>query len=587
MLVRSHTTMRAMSFGMTALVIAASIAIGRTHAADYEAGMPSTYLFDTGSTSAIALPATRLNPASGWKLVPEDNTVHKFRSDVVVRNDRLVVVLRAKGAGAEVYGQSSAGATLRAMLAPVTLSGSRAVALDDVRILENGPAAVMLAATFTAADGKTCSMTYRLTAGQAIVELRPGEGTGRLLVNGEARYLVVPDFFGNDMVFRAGDMSRPRLRLPAENFFLQMLDGGNALVMCVWQSGARGAVAIRSGPKERPAIAGCEIDAVKDKSLWVACLEGAGLWHERLIADPAAKAEMTLDWKPPFPAKWRTDLFGADSIARSWYFRSQEDVVEVKETESPCRLEAGRAVVRLPVDPLDGRSPGRLLIYAMDRNRETPLMALCPIDVVRNTLGVGPCQYILQTEGLGAETNPTPDSVMTWVEKQFSRKKQNKAAAEIRELLDQMVQHIGHAQARIEQYGRVARDVRVLCTSAAESPAAKALRQTATRLEQTVAASRSAPVPAERAARIAAAVANLTGKANVLADCETLGEEARAIGASQDRTLANCRMMVRWLKQSAVMLAEDDPGAAALAGEVQTRAERMLQSPPPSAPSKH
>ena len=51
----------------------------------------------------------------------------------------------------------------------------------------------------------------------------------------------------------------------------------------------------------------------------------------------------------------------------------------------------------------------------------------------------------------------------------------------------------------------------------------------------------------------------LIGQENSVAECEKLGVELRAIGADQDRTLANCRMAARWLKQSAAMLAEDDP----------------------------
>jgi hypothetical protein len=574
--------MRVAPIGMVGLVVAASIAAAGARAADYEPGTPSTYLFDTGSTSTAALPGMGLEPTSAWALVPEDNITRKFQGDAVVRNDRLIVVLRAKGAGAEVYGQSPAGAKLRAVLAPVTSSGSKAAALVELRILENGPAAVMLAATFAADDDKRCSLTYRLTAGQVMVEVRPGEGTGRVLVHGTTRHVVVPDFFGDDMVFRADDVSRPRLRMPAENFFLQMADGGNALVMCVWQSGAQSPSALRSGSSGQAAFSGCEIEAMKDKSIWVACLEGAGLWHERTIADVAAKAEIALDWKPPFPAKWRTGLLGANGIARSWYFRSQDDAGEPNQTTSPCCLEAGRAVVRLPLDPLDGRAPATLLTYLMDRNRETPLVAFCPIDVLRNTLGVGPCQYILQTEGFSVETSPTPDSAMTWVEKQFSRKKQKKAADEIRELLDQMVAHIGHTQARIEQYGRFARDVRAICKSAA-SPSAKSLEEITARLEQAVATTASKAPPPEHAARIAREVVILTGGESTLADCENLGAEARAIGAVQDRALANCRMAVRWLKESATMLGEDDPSAAAMASEVRTRAERMLQPQAPNA----
>ena len=111
-----------------------------------------------------------------------------------------------------------------------------------------------------------------------------------------------------------------------------------------------------------------------------------------------------------------------------------------------------------------------MLVYAMDRSQATPLTTFTPIDILRGTLGVGPCQYILQTEGLASDANPTPDNVMTWIEKQFSRKKEKKAAAEIRERLAQMVEHVGQAHARIGQYGRMFAEVDGLCNTAAAGP---------------------------------------------------------------------------------------------------------------------
>ena len=309
--------------------------------------------------------------------------------------------------------------------------------------MENNPGAVMLAAGFTTAEGGKCSLTYRLTAGQAIVEVRPGKDAGRLLVECAARYVVVPDFFGDDMIFAAEMFAPRRLRLPVENFFVSLLDRGNALVMCVWQSRKQEAVAVVSAGKQ-PAITGCEIQAVKDKSLWIAVLESPDVWHERVVSAGDAKAELTLDWKPPFPAKWRADLLAGNGPARSWYFQAAEQAGEASsQGHPPCCLEGDRAILRLLQDvaasPPAWPYPAAMVVYAMDRTRATPLTTFCPIDVLRNTLGVGPCQYILQTEGLATDANPTPDNVMTWIEKQFKRKKEKSAAGEIRELLDQMV----------------------------------------------------------------------------------------------------------------------------------------------------
>ena len=111
----------------------------------------------------------------------------------------------------------------------------------------------------------------------------------------ETRYVVIPDFFGDDMVFGSQTASRPRLRLPAENMLLSLLDGGNAQVMCVWSSNRQEAVALQSTAGPAPQIGGCEIQAAADKPLWVACLEGTGLWHEQAAACRARSAGVGLE----------------------------------------------------------------------------------------------------------------------------------------------------------------------------------------------------------------------------------------------------------------------------------------------------
>ena len=188
------------------------------------------------------------------------------------------------------------------------------------------------------------------------------------------------------------------------------------------------------------------------------------MWHAQAISAGDAKAETALQWTPAFPAKWRADSARRERFVRgpgTFTTRASRAMLPPAPTDrpSPCCLEGDRALLRLAqeatVCPPGWSYPSSLVVYGMDRSRTTPLTTFCPIDILRNTLGVGPCQYILQTEGLASETNPTPDSVMTAVEKQFKRKKEKIAAQEIREMLDQMVRHVGHAQARIRQYGRL------------------------------------------------------------------------------------------------------------------------------------
>jgi hypothetical protein len=532
-------------------------------AADYEPGAPSTFLFDTGSSSAGILPTAKLNRQADWTLVPEDDLAHKFRGDALVLNDRLAVVLRSAGTGAEIYGQTAQGANYRAEISPRTQADRKPTALSSLQIVENGPAAITLKASFAMSGGSSCSLKYRITAGQVIVEVRPGQGTDRLAVLADTRYVVVPEFFGHDMVFGPRTMSRPRLRLPAENMLLSLLDSGNAEVMCVWSSNRQEAIALRSTAVPAPQIAGCEIQAAGDKPLWIACLEGTGLWHE-LATAPSGKTAQPADWKLPFPAKWHVDvLHGSSEAMSSWL----GDGTEIHK-DSP------------PTSP-----PSATLVYALDRSQATPLTMFTPIDILRGTLGVGPCQYILQTEGLASDSDPTPDNVMTWIEKQFSRKKEKKSADEIRERLAQMVKHIGQTQSRIEQYRQMFEVVDRLCNAAADGsmpPAeARGSRAILASLARSGIETTPSPVklsPAHRARLCANQVIDLIGSDGAIAECEKLGGLLRAIGTEQDHIMAVFRMRARWLRQSAAMLAEDHPGDADLAGKVRSKVEEMLRT---------
>ena len=318
------------------VLLGASAGLG----ADDKPTAPSVCLFDTGASATESLSSAKLTSKSGWKPVPEDSVSQLFTGDAVVRNDRLTVVLRKRGGGAEVYGQTPLGPKQRVTLVPLTSSRGAAVSLGRLQILENSPAAVLLAASFKTADGGSCSLKYRLTAGQAMLEMQPGVGTDRLLVRGESRYAVIPDFFGDDMVFPAAALMRPRLRLPTENFFLSLLDQGQTQLMCVWQSSQQGAVAIRSAPSRPLAITGYEIQAAQGKTVWVAVLAGPQIWHEQTVSAEDAQGELALAWKPPFPAKWRADLLNADGLTRGWYFRNREEPTETPDpaNKTPWRF---------------------------------------------------------------------------------------------------------------------------------------------------------------------------------------------------------------------------------------------------------
>src|SRR5205823_813109 len=115
-----------------------------------------------------------------------------------------------------------------------------------------------------------------------------------------------------------------------------------------------------------------------------------------------------------------------------------------------------------PKKQQEGRTPtfaGPAIIYPIDRVQAapltTPLEKLTVVDLVRMTLGVGPCQYILDLEGQkrnsrGVATCYARD-VINAIYKEGS---QLKSGPVILEQLDLCVAFIGNVRERIDQYVR-------------------------------------------------------------------------------------------------------------------------------------
>jgi hypothetical protein len=574
--------------------------------ADNQTLSPLVYLFDTGSASARPLDAATLRDRHGWQVLPEDELKHEFRGDAVLLNDKLAVVLRRQGHGAEVYATAPTGIVPRLAVAPQAKPSSKPNALAAIGILENGPSAGAMEATFRMADGSRASLTYRLTTGQLLLELRPGENSRQVVVEGFAQHVVVPDFFGDDVVLsghslsgllpsgkharggRAGIPRQPRIGVPAENYFVNLADHGRAMLMCVWPSPRQCAELLLSGEAE-PRIAGFEIACSEEQKqpIWLALIEGAGLWYERPLG---SEAKTTLDWRPPFPAKWRADFVRTLGIAQSCYFHNGEGAGDEEPATGqpcPCHFEGDRPVVdRLSDRKSALQSSDALVVYPIDRTPATPLTAFCPIDVLRNTLGVGPCQYILQTEGLAVEGDPTPANVMNWIEKQFDKRKDRKAADDIRQLLGQMTEHARHAQKRIEHYAAAAREIQALLPAQqpgrSDNSATTSLGGTTAYLQEALRAE-GVPGAAARSAELAARVVAMIGREDGAAECRRLGIELRAVGSLQDRTLAKCRMGLRWLREQTRLLAVGEPQEAEWAIKIQSRVRQALEVPSPQS----
>ena len=486
-----------------------------------EAPAPSCRLFDTGTRSMLIHPQ-QLAVRKGWTAVAEGAGANAFVGDAVLMNDKVAVFVPRAGDGTFFCYTCGEGARWRVTFQPRPFA-TGGVAL---KVVENTAGAVDLDVAGQGPSNEAVALRLRVTAGEPLVQVRPGPGLEKVQLLWAATHVVVPDFFGDDAVFPAEAAGRGRVGLPAENVVLALQ--GASILACVWEASDVRADLSPSPHGDQPiGIVGCR----EGKRLWVACLDGPDLWQRLTVGDGERPLDVLRRFKPPFPAKWRASFVGEGGACDSVTFEQPPDAAPV---------------------PDGWRGP--VIIYPIDRSRATPLTTLLPVDVLRATLGVGPCEYVLEAEGLGSgDAPPTPAAVTQWIERLVKRKRAAEAADEIRGRLAAMGTYLAAVRGRIDGYAAFGRLVRAACRAAANDPAAAAdvaaLVAICDRLDRDVARGRAAMGTAEEATRLAglleATARTVPATPDAIESCEKMGEALRGVGAAHEATLARCRMAAR------------------------------------------
>ena len=574
-----------------------------------EAEVMAVRLFDTGTTSAVPLPGEAVAKRKGWTALAEDDTRHRFRGDAVLVNNRLAVVLRRKGRGAEVYALRRDGSALRAVLVPV--GSARAASLASLKIAANDPSGVAVDAAFKATDGKGLAARFTLSMGQAFVATEPRAGATGLRVEAPCRFAVLPDFFADDIVVDAAELPVPTAELPSENFLLHLLGDGDAMAMAVWRSREQDVRITLSGEGDARRIDGSEMRFGKDKAIWLAVLDGPAAWHAHDVAKEDAGKIVRLDWKPPYPAQWRVDWRHDNRLTDSW-----EMAVERRDGKFerqgwfggattlpadrkrwttvlgrfhyPCFIDRKGHAHLQPLKSKVVRFVGPAVIYPINRVHATPLDTFTVVDIVRATLGVGPCEYILDVEShKTAYKGRATCAVRDTLRPIYKNKLQKPKRAAVEKALVDVIVFIKHIRGRIEAYQAFGRDM--LAYLAEQRKAHPELTAAISDLEALT-------------ANIHKRYARRRGNIETPADAEKLADEFRdtlleaegdaatkrcfditaawvKIGGNQDELVGECRMAVKVLRQRAALAMALDPRMADIATEIRNRTHKILRNP--------
>jgi hypothetical protein len=574
---------------------------------------PVVRVLDTGLTHDEPAFASEIVGRRAWTQLTEAGTTAE--GDPALTNDRIAVVIRRDGALADLYSLRPGQPQLRATLRPVTAAPIRAVDYATVTDASQAAGAVDLAMTLE--DGTSCAVSFRLKMGQGIVQVSAGPGVESLEVAAPARFAVLPDFFADDIVLDAPDVTVAQPDLPAENFLLLPAPDGNALVMAVWGEAADIPIDV-AGEGGARTVRSARVPMGGEESAWVALLSGTDIWHVHNLSPADANQVVSLDWHAPYPAQWRMDWHRADGLTDSWEmaveksgggYVKQELFGGATHLENdrrrwttvlgwfqyPCWINRDGSAYAQPLSK-ELKFDGPALIYPINRIASTPLDEYTVVDVVRSTLGVGPCEYILDVEGQasqyrGRATCGTRDLLNPI----YQAGRQKAERARIEQALVDVIVFIRHIRGRIEQYRAFGRDLLAYLADQKAAhpelaPQIAQLEEMTREIEKRVAARREKIKTPEEAQKLAdefrATLLDYEGP-DAFQKCRRFTEAWVDIGGNQDELVGECRWAVKVLRQKAVLLAAAEPGMADMAREIGARSQEVLRNPAAHEGARH
>jgi hypothetical protein len=595
---------------------------------------PSTFLCDAPAIPASGRPESWFTNQAKWSKLEEDQTKHRFRGTPVLMNDKMVAVLEKNAPVLALYSRPGRGMKLCARLQPLC-DGRVDLKRTSVVIKENTRSSVSLEVGFASPRHEACRITYELNAGQPFVKTTAGPGVEKLRVHAPCRFAILPDFFGDDIVVDAAAIPVPRADLPSENFLLHLLHGGGAVVMTVSESRDHDITVSLSQTAPREVVCS-DISYGKKPHVWVALLAEEGVWREQTIARADAGKVIPLGWQMPFPALWRVDWSTAEKLTESWEMLLQEPGGKYamlnwfgqKESEGqsfgkefgardwnkpnrqrwnpvlgsfqfPCWVDSSNQGYLQPLDPPRHQKSeewpvfvGPAVLYPLDRVQtgplQTPLEQFTVVDLMRMTLGVGPCQFILDLEGQkrnsrGVATCYARD-VINAIYKEGSQLRQGPV---IEEHLAACVAFIRNVRERIDQYVEFGHEMtacleeqkRLQPGQAVFLDECSSLTRRIDRLFERNRERIRTPAFAQQNADAFRADLLRYAEPDAFQKCEVQMAVFTSIGGAQDDLVASCRMIVKMLRQRAGIAVALNPELKDIAARIRERTQNILRNP--------
>ncbi len=569
-------------------------------------------VWDTGHSAMEPLAPAALTGKNDWTAIPVGVAAEPLKGDVVLSNGRIAAVLRKQDSALEVHAVEHGGTPVRLRLRLMTDAGEPAARVERMAVVENTKGGACLEATFATATGASATGKFRIKRGDVSIQAEPGTGAGKLRVECPSRFSVLPDFFADDLTIDATRLPLDVAEIPSENFVLHLSGDGNAIAMCVFESRKDDVKVTLSGKGDQRIITGSEV-GFEAKKIWVALLEAPRIWYARELKAADTGKVIPLDWTMPFPADWRVDFTRSNDLTDSWEMLLQEkkngkytkpswigsDQSEIDSDRHrwntvlgtfpyPCWSDPDRQGYLQPLKSKVLQIRGPVIVYPINRVEKTPLDVYTVVDVMRNTLGVGPCQHILDVEGhkseyKGRATCSVRDTLTPIYEKNEQKQKRDKVDA----TLDEGLTFVKHIRGRIVHYVEFGKSLRLYLaeqksTHGEISEFIAEMDRLAGEIDDRVAARAGKIKTPDDVARMNDAFRKEVldhDDPDALKRCKEYARALVEIGGSQDELVGECRWVVKALRQRAGIMIALDPRVAPIASEIRARTQEALRNP--------
>jgi hypothetical protein len=235
-----------------------------------------------------------------------------------------------------------------------------------------------------------------------IIEVKPVGSIKSVRFVADVEYAIAPGFVGDDLIFKTQDVEGDKISLPAENMLVNLLGSNEGRVAVLTWTGKKTVTAKKASYKDHEYFSEMEIET-PGEPVFIAALAAPGIWHREKLGAEFLEKDHKIDWKPPFMARWKTQL--AEGNGKTTYaFRHAKGTVWRGVAGSynyPVWFDGATANFSLSkkVPP-----KGEAVIYFLEGD-DTPSSVLTPVDVLKATLGRPLADKILDVEGRKLRTH--------------------------------------------------------------------------------------------------------------------------------------------------------------------------------------